>query len=824
MTPTIRSFFLLITVVVVSPAVALSNDDNAIIDSAAVESKLAAALKQQLEAKKQVALKQATVDVEKKREVELQQQLHEVQKRLKSEAESFEAAKADQAAVARHVAALTETLRRHQHVDTLVATADAAAIQASAARAKHKALVDQLSDLKQTILDQQQVEGKAASTLQVAKERLPKTIEELTTLRAALDTAAKDLDFARLDVATARTAAKQQQQMLQTERSRAVKSAVALAQVNASIKSLQDSLTAIQEAAKTVGINPQEAGAELTTSIASVMSLQQRAADLVATANARTTAAEQQTAESNTALFAAEAKVREHQDRYAKVSRAHFKLQLALADLQSSAKLNQKRMVQAKVLQEQLIVKQAELEPQIAAALAAIEQTDADYVAKQRLAEAAMEPLGRFVSFSQHIAPIFARRCVACHNTRTANGRLNMDSFAALAKGGKSGIAFKGHDASSSLLLSKIEDGSMPKDADRLTKEEIALVKHWIQVGAPLDAGVVATADLFQVMPEIAQPLPPKTYRVPIPVTATAFNADASILASSGYHEILLWNTADGSLLRRVTNVAERVYDLKFNQDGTQLAVAAGTPGQLGEVKIFGAADGKHLQTLVRTNDALFAVAFSPDGRHVATGGADRTVTIVEITTGKMTQQIEGHSDWVMDVSWSPDGQQLVSSSRDKTAKVFDVTSGKCVATFNGHGDAVYTAAFLSDGLSVVSAGSDRQARVWSVAGAKEIRAIGGFGSDIFRLTVTPDDHLLTASADRNAREHNLVDGKVVRTFAGHKDWVYTLCYNAQQKLIATGSYDGEIRVWNSEDGSVETSFIAMPKDGGKAAVAVSEQ
>jgi WD40 repeat protein len=824
MTPTFRPLILLMTALVVGHPCTLLADSTAPTETTVIKSQLDAALKQQLEAQKQVALKKAAVDVEKKREADLQRQLAEAKQRSQGEAKALEVATQQQNATAQQVAALSESLQRHQHVDRLAATALAVSRQAAAARDKYKSLVDQAAALKQTALDQQQLESKAVSASQVAKEQLPKTTEELTKARAAFDVVAKELDVARLAVTTARTVVKEQQAAGQTERSRSLKAAAALVQVNASIKSLQDSLTTIQAAAKTADIDPQEAGAELTKSIAGVMPLQQRANELVAAANARIAAAEKQFAESNTALSAAQAKVREHQNTYAEHSRTHFKLQLALADLQSGEKLYQKQIADAKAQQEQLIVKQTEFEPQIAAALSEFEKVEADYVTKQRVAEAAMEPLGRFVSFSKHIAPIFAKRCVACHNTRTASGRLNMDSFAALAKGGESGAAFEGHEADSSLLLSMIEDGSMPKDADPLTEEEIALVKKWIQVGSPLDAGVIATADLFQVMPEMAQPLPPKTYRVPIPVTATAFNPDASILASSGYHEILLWNTADGNLLRRITNVAERVYDLKFSKDGTQLAVAAGTPGQLGEVKIFSTADGKHLQTLVRTKDAIFAVAFSPDESHVAAGGADRIVYVVEVSSAKTVLQIEDHADWVMDVSWSPDSKQLVSSSRDKTVKVFDAVSGDSVTTFSGHGDAVYTAAFLADGKSVVSAGSDRQARVWNVADAKEVRKIGGFGSDIFRLTVTPENHLLTASADRNAREHNLADGEIVRTFAGHKDWVYTLCYNPGKKLIATGSYDGEIRVWNSEDGSVATSFIAIPKAGDNATVAAAEK
>ena len=177
-----------------------------------------------------------------------------------------------------------------------------------------------------------------------------------------------------------------------------------------------------------------------------------------------------------------------------------------------------------------------------------------------------------------------------------------------------------------------------------------------------------------------------------------------------------------------------------------------------------------------------------------------------------------------MDVNWSPDGSQLVTASRDKTAKVFSVKDGRSTATFNGHGNAVYSAVFLSDGQQVVSAGSDKQARVWKTADAKEVRKIGGFGNEIFRIAVTAENHLLSASADTNAHQHNLGDGKAIRKFAGHKDWVYTLSYNPKRKLVATGSYDGEIRIWSSEDGSVARSFIAIPQGTQKATVAAAEE
>lgn len=784
-----------------------------------LQGQLEAVKKEQMAAQKQAALKEAAIKIAEQRVAELQKQLTESRKRIEQASAAFKKAKAQSAAKGKEIAVIAQQVESHRQADALVAASEKARLLVQEIEAKRSELSKKMTQLNQDRSEQQRRHSDATAALKAARESLPKKLEELKGLRASYDAIALQVDVARAEVDVARNQVKDAKTATSAEEVRLTDAKAAAAEAVASLKALEDSLATIQAASKASGIK-EDAGAELKKSIAAVKPLQIQAAEVVKTAASQLTAARGKAAEAAKKLEAAQAKFQKLQTQYAEQSRLHFRLQLAVADLQNSERALTQNVADADKQQGQLAASIKSLASIVAASAAEAEKLQADYIARQKLAQTELESLDRFVSFSRHIAPIFARRCVACHNTRTASGRLNMDSFAALAKGGESGAAFAAHESAESLLLMMVEDGSMPKEADPLAKEEIELIRKWIDVGAPLDAGVIASADLFQVMPESAQPLPPETYRVPIPVTATAFNADASILASSGYHEVLLWNTADGSLIRRITNVAERVYDLEFTKDGSQLLVAAGTPGQLGEVKLFSTADGEHLRTLVRTKDAVFSVALSPDGRLVAAGGADRVVYEVEIATGEELLQIEDHADWVMDVNWSPNGRQLVTASRDKTSKVFDAASGNSLITFNGHGNAVYSAAFLSSGKGIVSAGSDRNARVWNTADAKEIRRIGGFGSDIFRVTVTADDHLLTACADRNAREHNLSDGKPIRTFSGHKDWVYTLCFNESKQLIATGSYDGEIRVWNSKDGSVATSFIAVPQASKNATVA----
>ncbi|MDB5348415.1 MAG: translocation protein [Schlesneria sp.] len=449
-------------------------------------------------------------------------------------------------------------------------------------------------------------------------------------------------------------------------------------------------------------------------------------------------------------------------------------------------------------------------QPELQNAEAAYAALSKEAVAKQVELETTLVDSGRLVSFAKQVAPIFSQRCLACHNARTAKGRLNMETFANLMKGGENGVSVIAAKPGDSLLQIMIEDHSMPKDADPLTPEQIAVVKKWIDTGARLDAGIAAAATLITIIPKPTQPAPPESYRVPVPVMAVAFSPDGNLLATSGYREVLLWNPADGQLVRRISNLAERPHDIEFTADGKTLAVAAGTPGQMGEVKFFNVENGALIADLFTTDDEVFAVAFSPDGTRLAAAAADRSIRLFDVASRQQKKMIEDHADWVMDIAWSPDGKKVATASRDKTSKVFDSTTGESQSTFNGHGQPVFGVGFLPDGNSVATSGRDNRIRVWAVADAKQAREIG-FGGEVFRIQTTPDGMSFVGSADKFARQHNLTNGQQVKQFGPHNDWVYSVAYHAGSKRVASGSHDGEVRIWNAEDGKELVKFIAAP-------------
>ncbi|MFO0428673.1 MAG: PQQ-binding-like beta-propeller repeat protein [Planctomyces sp.] len=770
------------------------------------------------QSEKDLSLRKAALDVAATHVAELKKQLDEAVARSEKEKAELNLLQEKVNTQTAQRTALSEEIAKNENADAAQVIADKAAKRLSAIVGARTQLEAQLSTLRKQSVEWQSRAVEADQQIKALEAQKPEIQKAITDTKTAVDAAVAQVKV-HADALTAATQVSENHKALAAAESARLEAARAgSTKLEKSVAALQASLELLRVSSADSGVKSDDAVNSLTESIEALKPLITNTTGLIQQISDRHAAA---VVLVEAARVDIEKKTADHKvavDAEKKAQDAHQQSVARLAAIDPQQSTHREVMVDAQSRQQALASQILGLEPSIQKLVAEIQLIRSETVTLQKAAESALEPLGRFVSFSRHVAPILAERCIACHNTRSPGGRLNLDSFAAMNKGGESGQAVKAHHSSESLLLTMTEDGSMPKDADPLSKEEIEIIRSWINVGAPLDAGVIATAELFDVIPEMSQPLPPQTYRVAIPVTATAFSPDGSLLASSGYHEVLLWNSNDGTLVRRISNVAERVYDVEFTANGQQLVVAAGTPGQLGELKVFSTADGTLQDTLVRAKDAIFSVSLSPDGTRAACGGADRSIVVVSLADGQQITKIEDHADWVMDVNWSPVGSRLVSSSRDKTSKVFDSETGDPVITFSGHGEPVYSAAFLSDGKTVVSGGGDKKLHVWNTADAKELRAMAGFGGEVFRVLVAAGDRVYSASADRNIREHNAADGQLIRTLSGHSDWVYTVTLNTARNVLATGSYDGEIRVWNSQDGSTQTSFIGIPKEQAAAA------
>ena len=247
-----------------------------------------------------------------------------------------------------------------------------------------------------------------------------------------------------------------------------------------------------------------------------------------------------------------------------------------------------------------------------------------------------------------------------------------------------------------------------------------------------------------------------------------AFTSDGSRLVVGGYHELLIWDPAAAKLVARVGNIPQRTLGLAFNADSSLLAVAGGSPGVAGEVRLIpwqsGPKRDANPKVLATQDDVFFDVAFRPDGKQLVAGGADGSVRVFDLPAGVERLKISGHSDWVTAVCYSPDGKLIATASRDKTAKVFDAKTGNLLATHSGHDAPVRAVAFAPDGKSVISAGGGR-IRIWSVQDSKLIGEMTGFENDVYALLA--DGENVVGAAGRSERSTIQVDRPNSDSFAG---------------------------------------------------------
>lgn len=419
------------------------------------------------------------------------------------------------------------------------------------------------------------------------------------------------------------------------------------------------------------------------------------------------------------------------------------------------------------------------------------------------------------VSFTRDIAPILARKCVTCHGPEKAKGNYQLHNFETLMKSGASKTASitPGQPAKSEffrLLITTDADDRMPQKDDPLPKAQTALIKQWIQQGAKFD-GPDAKAHLASLIPRVPHPNPPASYARPVPVAALAFSPDGQQLAASGYHEVTLWEPATGKLLRRVKNLPQRIQALAWHPQGQWLAVGGGSPGQSGEVALVDVAKGEVAKVLVTTIDTVMALAFDQSGTRLAAGGADNAIRVFSIPDGKELRLLQQHADWVLGLAFSADGQHLASASRDRTARVFNLDTGELEASYLGHDAPVSGVAFTEDGKTVYSCGRDRDVHSWAAKDGKRTGKISGAEGELFRVLVA-GGQVFSGGADTRVRQHKLDDRSLVRALAGHGDRVYALAAHAPGKWLASGAHNGEVRVWNWEDGKTVASFIAAPR------------
>ena len=235
---------------------------------------------------------------------------------------------------------------------------------------------------------------------------------------------------------------------------------------------------------------------------------------------------------------------------------------------------------------------------------------------------------------------------------------------------------------------------------------------------------------------------------------ALAFGPDSSWLVSgcTGDKSLHIWNTATAQLEKDFPGPGGApIQAIAVSPDGASIAAADGD----GNATIRATATGLVVHSFrVTSRGDKKALAYSRDGRTLAGTGEDITqIDIWNTQTGERSARLAGHTGAVCGVAFSADGRLLASASSDRTVRVWDVATVKCVAVLTGHTDQVYSAAFHPDGKRMASAGRDRAVWLWDLATGLNVARLGGHANYVFSLAFSPDGKsIVSGSGDGTVR------------------------------------------------------------------------
>ncbi|KAF3914547.1 hypothetical protein ABW20_dc0104170 [Dactylellina cionopaga] len=261
--------------------------------------------------------------------------------------------------------------------------------------------------------------------------------------------------------------------------------------------------------------------------------------------------------------------------------------------------------------------------------------------------------------------------------------------------------------------------------------------------------------------------------------------------------------TSWGPLMQTLEGHSRGVTSVAFSPDGKLLASAS----RDSMIKLWDAALGVLVQTLEGYKDL---VTFSPDGKLLASVSASigNEIILWDLALGVLAQKFEGGPSYIESVAFSPDGKLLASASHDKKVKLWDVVSGALAQTFEGHSGSVTSAAFSPNGKLLASTSYDLEVKLWDIASGALARTLRGHRAWVVSVVFSPDGkQLASVSHDHTVKLWNTASGALAQTIEGHSGLVNSVAFSPDGKQLASTSHDRTVKLWNAASGVLVHTF-----------------
>ncbi|WP_088243765.1 NACHT and WD40 repeat domain-containing protein, partial [Calothrix rhizosoleniae] len=284
-------------------------------------------------------------------------------------------------------------------------------------------------------------------------------------------------------------------------------------------------------------------------------------------------------------------------------------------------------------------------------------------------------------------------------------------------------------------------------------------------------------------------------------------NFSGAVIKGADFSGASLWdvNFAGANLADCVfTKVLGHVLSVAFSPDGKLLA----TGDHNGIVRVWEVASTRELLVCKGHLGEVRSVAFSPHGTILASCSGDASIKLWSISTDECQRTLQGHAREVRLVAFSPNGKILASCSGDASIKLWNIYTGECQQTLQGHARVVNSIAFSPDGTILASGSGDTSIKLWDVSTGKCQQTLQGHINWVTSVAFSPDSTTLASSSrDASIKLWNISTGECQQTLQGHTSRIHSVAFSPDSTTLASSSRDASVKLWNISTGECQQTL-----------------